>query len=52
MIMDYCGGGDLHDYYHSPRFSAAEFVRVTSEILSGVVYLHRRKLAHRFLSLL
>ena len=45
--MDFCGGGDLHAYYLSPRFNNAEFFRITSEILSGIAYLHQRKLTHR-----
>jgi hypothetical protein len=47
MVMEYCGGGDLHHYYHTEAFTEAEFERVVVEMLSGVAYLHQRKIAHR-----
>ncbi len=47
MILEFCGGGDLHHYYPTPLFTDSEFQRVLTELLSGVIYLHSRKLAHR-----
>ena len=47
MILEFCGGGDLHKYYHTEEFTDDEFVRIVSELLSGVAYIHQRKMAHR-----
>jgi serine/threonine protein kinase len=47
MILEFCGGGDLHEYYHTAEFTDGEFVRIASELLSGVAYIHQRKMAHR-----
>ena len=47
MVTEFCEGGDLAGYFKKPAFTAAEFSRVTLELLSGVVYLHQRKIAHR-----
>jgi serine/threonine protein kinase len=47
MVMEYCGGGDLHKYYHTESFTNEEFVRVMAELLSGISYLHQRRIAHR-----
>ena len=47
MIMEYCGGGDLAGFYKEPSFGNTEFLRVGSELLSGVLYLHERNVAHR-----
>jgi serine/threonine protein kinase len=47
MVMEFCGGGDLHDYYHHQDFTVPEFRRVMIELLSGLCYMHQRNLAHR-----
>jgi serine/threonine protein kinase len=47
MVLEYCGGGDLHKYYASDLFTRAEFARITNELLSGISYLHQRNVAHR-----
>ena len=47
MIMEFCGGGDLAGYYKEDRFDNAAFIKVTSELFSGVCYLHERNVAHR-----
>jgi hypothetical protein len=46
MVLEYCGGGDLFRFHLSPRFTRAEFVRISRELLSGLAYLHGRGLAH------
>jgi serine/threonine protein kinase len=38
---------DLGKYYKFPAFTKVEFNRVVTELLSGVVYLHERKISHR-----
>jgi serine/threonine protein kinase len=43
--MEYCSGGDLQHYYKKPEFTKAEFARVGTELLSGVLYLHARGIA-------
>ena len=47
MIMEYCGGGDLAGFYKEPTFGPRDYVRVVSELLSGILYLHQRDVAHR-----
>jgi hypothetical protein len=45
MVMEYCGGGDLDHYYQTPHFNNREYVRVCLGLLSGVAYVHGRKIA-------
>lgn len=48
MIFDLCTGGDLQAYLCHPRLrDPAEFARVSLELLSGVCYLHEKKIGHR-----
>lgn len=47
MVLEYCGGGNLRDYYGTAQFTKAEFTRIVLELLSGVRYLHQRMFAHR-----
>ena len=46
MVMELCGGGDLLGYYPRPSFSAAEFSRVSLELLSAVAFMHQRGIGH------
>ncbi len=47
VITELCDGGDLAKLYKKPHFNKAEYVRVVSEILSGLAYLHHRVISHR-----
>jgi serine/threonine protein kinase len=47
MILEYCGGGNLGEYYLKPEFNNNEYVRVLSEMIGAVSYLHSQKIAHR-----
>jgi hypothetical protein len=47
MIMEYAGGGTLTQYYITQKFNNAEFVRIVSEMLAAVSYLHSLQIAHR-----
>ena len=47
MVMEFCGGGDLAAYYKLPAFNCAEFFRISSELISGITYLHQCGIAHR-----
>jgi len=47
MVLEYCGGGTLGDYYLKPEFNNKEYIRVVSEMLGACSYLHGQKIAHR-----
>lgn len=47
FVMDLCEGGELFDRIKSKsRYSEADAAKVLHQVLSGISYLHERKIAH------
>ena len=50
LVMEYCSGGDLHDYVAKQatrRLNEAEAYPILHQVCSAVAYLHARGYAHR-----
>ena len=47
VVMEFCGGGTLADYYAEAVFTKKEFARIVGELLSALTFLHARGVAHR-----
>jgi hypothetical protein len=42
MLMGFCGGADLHDFYPTPQFTYLEYQRMLKELLNGIVSLYSK----------
>ena len=47
MVLPYLSGGSLHDWIQAQPLSHTDILRVTTEIVSALDYLHARHIVHR-----
>jgi calcium-dependent protein kinase len=48
MVEEYCSGGDLYDYIKKQKyFSEKKAAFITSQLISAINHLHKKKIVHR-----
>jgi calcium-dependent protein kinase len=48
MVEEYCSGGDLYDYIKKQKyFSEKKAAHITSQLISSINHLHKKKIVHR-----